>query len=227
MTKPFGMAELEAAAPGRAAPAAARSHGRRGVHRRSEVGDLDIDLVHHMATLGDRPAAHGQGVRARPTWPATPARSCTHHMILKDVWGPGYGAESNYAGLDPRRRKKMGDDEGRLLKTVPGVGYQLEADAHEARERVERIDASRARLYRSGVPSAMTPGVLRDPRSPRSRPMNRRITAPVPSASVGIGREPRAFSKERRPTRISPTTTSPARPRHQRPRSAMVVAVTS
>jgi len=42
------------------------------------------------------------------------------------VWGPGYGAESNYVRVYTHRlRKKMGDEEGRLLKTVPGIGYQL------------------------------------------------------------------------------------------------------
>jgi len=51
---------------------------------------------------------------------------CTHHMILKDVWGPGYGEESNYLRVYTHRlRKKLGDDEGRLLRTVPGIGYQL------------------------------------------------------------------------------------------------------
>jgi len=56
---------------------------------------------------------------------------CTHHMILKDVWGPGYGAESNYVRVYTHRlRKKMGDEEGQLLKTVPGIGYQLVPGAH-------------------------------------------------------------------------------------------------
>ncbi len=56
---------------------------------------------------------------------------CTHHMILKDVWGPGYGAESNDVRVDTHRlRKKMGDEEGYILKTIPGVGYQLVADGH-------------------------------------------------------------------------------------------------
>ncbi len=56
---------------------------------------------------------------------------CTHHMILKDVWGPGYGAESNYVRVYTHRlRKKLGDEEGRILRTVPGIGYQLVADPH-------------------------------------------------------------------------------------------------
>jgi two-component system KDP operon response regulator KdpE len=47
-------------------------------------------------------------------------------MILKDVWGPGYGIESNYVRVYTHRlRKKLGDDNGTMLKTVPGIGYQL------------------------------------------------------------------------------------------------------
>jgi len=50
-------------------------------------------------------------------------------MILKDVWGPGYGVESNYVRVYTHRlRKKLGDDDGHVLKTVPGIGYQLVAD---------------------------------------------------------------------------------------------------
>jgi two-component system KDP operon response regulator KdpE len=56
---------------------------------------------------------------------------CTHHMILKDVWGPGYGAESNYVRVYSHRlRKKIGDDDGHVLKTIPGIGYQLVAEDH-------------------------------------------------------------------------------------------------
>jgi two-component system KDP operon response regulator KdpE len=52
-------------------------------------------------------------------------------MILKDVWGPGYGEESNYVRVYAHRlRKKLGDDDGRLLRTVPGIGYQLVAETH-------------------------------------------------------------------------------------------------
>ena len=55
---------------------------------------------------------------------------CTHHLILKDVWGPGYGEESNYLRVYTHRlRKKLGDEDGTLLCTVPGIGYQLVADA--------------------------------------------------------------------------------------------------
>ena len=48
---------------------------------------------------------------------------CTHHMILKDVWGPGYGAESNYVRVYTHRlRKKLHDDEGRSCAPFPASG---------------------------------------------------------------------------------------------------------
>ena len=107
-----------------------------------EVGELHVDLVHHMATLAGSPLQLTAKEFELLAYLARHAgKVCTHHMILKDVWGPGYGAESNYVRVYTHRlRKKMGDEEGRLLKTVPGIGYQLVPDAHSPRgERVERV----------------------------------------------------------------------------------------
>jgi two-component system, OmpR family, KDP operon response regulator KdpE len=133
VTKPFGMAELEARLRVALRHAAARNDGAQKPTT-LEVGDLDIDLVHHMATLADSPLQLTAKEFELLAYLARHAgKVCTHHMILKDVWGPGYGAESNYVRVYTHRlRKKMGDEEGRLLKTVPGVGYQLVAGAHEA-----------------------------------------------------------------------------------------------
>jgi two-component system, OmpR family, KDP operon response regulator KdpE len=133
VTKPFGMAELEARLRVALRHAAYRSDERQR-STTLEVGDLDIDLVHHMATLAGSPLQLTAKEFELLAYLARHAgKVCTHHMILKDVWGPGYGAESNYVRVYSHRlRKKLGDEEGRLLKTVPGVGYQLVADAHEA-----------------------------------------------------------------------------------------------
>ena len=130
VTKPFGMAELEARLRVALRHAAARNDGEQSTT--FEVGDLDIDLVHHMATLAGSPLQLTAKEFELLAYLARHAgKVCTHHMILKDVWGPGYGAESNYVRVYTHRlRKKMGDEDGRLLKTVPGVGYQLVADDH-------------------------------------------------------------------------------------------------
>jgi two-component system KDP operon response regulator KdpE len=132
VTKPFGMAELEARLR------VALRHGDAAGGSRSEqvqtlkVGDLDLDLVHHMATLAGEPLQLTAKEFELLAYLARHAgKVCTHHMILKDVWGPGYGAESNYVRVYTHRlRKKLGDDDGVVLKTVPGIGYQLLADPH-------------------------------------------------------------------------------------------------
>jgi two-component system KDP operon response regulator KdpE len=130
ITKPFGMAELEARLRVAMRHAAARQQPGTAPSPTTQVGALDIDRVHHMATLG--------GVQLRLTsrefdllsYLALHAgKVCTHHMILKDVWGAGYGEESNYVRVYAHRlRKKLGDDDGTMLKTVPGIGYQLVVD---------------------------------------------------------------------------------------------------
>jgi two-component system, OmpR family, KDP operon response regulator KdpE len=130
ITKPFGMAELEARLR------VAIRHGNGGQADGSDqartiaVGDLTIDVVHHMASLhGDALQLTGREFELLAYLARHAGKVCTHHMILKDVWGPGYGAESNYLRVYAHRlRKKMGDDDGVLLRTVPGIGYQLVAD---------------------------------------------------------------------------------------------------
>ena len=139
VTKPFGMAELEARLRVALRHAAARSDGTDKTAS-LEVGDLDVDLVHHMATLSGEPLQLTAKEFELLAYLARHAgKVCTHHMILKDVWGPGYGAESNYVRVYTHRlRKKMGDEEGQMLKTVPGIGYQLVSDAHSGERRTSR-----------------------------------------------------------------------------------------
>jgi two-component system, OmpR family, KDP operon response regulator KdpE len=133
VTKPFGMAELEARLRVALRHGVARRDGTEGA-RSLHVGDLDIDLVHRMATLSGTDLHLTSKEFELLAYLARHAgKVCTHHMILKDVWGPGYGAESNYVRVYSHRlRKKMGDDDGVILKTVPGIGYQLVPDDHSA-----------------------------------------------------------------------------------------------
>jgi two-component system, OmpR family, KDP operon response regulator KdpE len=128
VTKPFGMAELEARLRVALRHAAARSDGAERPTT-IDVGDLEVDLVHHMATMsGSALPLTAKEFELLAYLARHAGKVCTHHMILKDVWGPGYGAESNYVRVYTHRlRKKMSDEEGLLLKTVPGVGYQLVA----------------------------------------------------------------------------------------------------
>jgi len=133
VTKPFGMAELEARLRVALRHAAAQSDGAERPTT-IDVGDLEVDLVHHMATMsGSALQLTAKEFELLAYLARHAGKVCTHHMILKDVWGPGYGAESNYVRVYTHRlRKKMGDEKGELLKTVPGVGYQLVAGDHPA-----------------------------------------------------------------------------------------------
>ena len=129
VTKPFGMAELEARL--RVALRRRAAHGEEPPSE-LDVGRLHVDLVHHMAELDGRPLDLTAKEFELLAYLARHAgKVCTHHMILKDVWGPGYGAESNYVRVYTHRlRKKLGDEEGKVLKTVPGIGYQLLPESH-------------------------------------------------------------------------------------------------
>ncbi|HVA08465.1 MAG TPA: response regulator transcription factor [Acidimicrobiales bacterium] len=133
ITKPFGMAELEARLRVAIRHDAARTEAGSGPAARIQVGSLYIDLVHHMATVrGAHLALTSREFDFLAYLARHAGKVCTHHMILKDVWGPGYGEESNYVRVYAHRlRRKLGDDEG-LLHTVPGIGYQLTDDAHAA-----------------------------------------------------------------------------------------------
>jgi two-component system KDP operon response regulator KdpE len=132
VTKPFGMAELEARLRVALRHRTARHGEGDEAAQTLQVGDLQVDLVHHMATQnGVQLQLTAREFELLAYLARHAGKVCTHHMILKDVWGPGYGVESNYVRVYTHRlRKKLGDDDGHLLKTVPGIGYQLVANDH-------------------------------------------------------------------------------------------------
>ena len=127
VTKPFSMLELEArirrhlqrheavAAPGAADGSVI------------EVGDLALDLVHHQASVAGDPVALTAREFDLLAYLARHAgKTCTHQMILGHVWGAEYGSESDYLRVYVYRlRRKLGDAEGRRLRTSPGIGYTL------------------------------------------------------------------------------------------------------
>ena len=125
VTKPFGMAELEArirtALRHRSAPTEAPAEPRIA------VGPLNLDLVHRQATVTGRPlelTAKEFDVLAYLARHA--GKTCTHQMLLLAVWGPAYSAEIQYLHAYVHRlRHKLGDDGGSLIVTAPGIGYSL------------------------------------------------------------------------------------------------------
>jgi two-component system, OmpR family, KDP operon response regulator KdpE len=134
VTKPFGMAELEARLRVALRHRAAGSADGAEAAQTLRVGDLEVDLVHHMATRsGAQLHLTAKEFDLLAYLARHAGKICTQHMILKDVWGPGYGVESNYVRVYMHRvRKKIGDEDGHLIRTVPGIGYQLVADEEPA-----------------------------------------------------------------------------------------------
>ncbi|HEV2362315.1 MAG TPA: response regulator transcription factor [Acidimicrobiales bacterium] len=127
VTKPFGMAELEARLR------VALRHGRSD--RSAEpseltAGWLRVDLVHHLAFLRDEEMElTAREFDLLAFLVRHVGKICTHRMILGEVWGPGYGNEAHYLRVFVHRlRKKLGDDSGITIKTDPGIGYRLLVD---------------------------------------------------------------------------------------------------
>src|SRR5450432_352448 len=125
VTKPFGMNELLArlrAATRRAAP---------GVDEPVVVtAGFTIDLAAKRVVLED-----GGDVRLTPTeWQLLEVlarhadRLVSGKQLLQDVWGPGYGTETNYLRVYMAQlRRKLEPDPARprCLITEPGMGYRL------------------------------------------------------------------------------------------------------
>jgi two-component system KDP operon response regulator KdpE len=124
VTKPFGMAELEARI---------RTAIR---HRKPESEEAPITLAAGTISLDVMLLeAHIDGTTIKLTQKEFEVlaflvrhveKVCTHQMILDAVWGTPYAKESQYLHVYINRlRRKIGDAPGLLLKTVPGVGYVL------------------------------------------------------------------------------------------------------
>jgi two-component system KDP operon response regulator KdpE len=94
-----------------------------------EVGELVIDLDKRLVTVG------GQRVQLTPNefdllrvLAQNEGKLMTHPMLLREVWGPAYGAESHYLHVYVSQlRRKLEDDPARprYLLTEPGAGYRL------------------------------------------------------------------------------------------------------
>jgi two-component system, OmpR family, KDP operon response regulator KdpE len=121
--KPVGIDELLArlrAGLRRAAPA-----GEPVV----SVGDLVVDLDKRLVTV------EGEDVHLTPhqfdilrVLAKNEGKLMTHRALLRDVWGPGYGSESNllHVHMSQLRRKIEPDPaRPRYLITEPGAGYRL------------------------------------------------------------------------------------------------------
>ncbi|HEY1824393.1 MAG TPA: response regulator transcription factor [Acidimicrobiales bacterium] len=128
VTKPFSMGELEARIR-----AVLRNRGAESESGPAEIrlDSLTVDLVHHEVHL------HGDSVELTPKEFGVLAylarysgRTCTYQMILRAVWGTGYGDEAAYVHAYVHRlRQKLNDEAGTLIQTSPGVGYSLQPES--------------------------------------------------------------------------------------------------
>ncbi|HEY6708739.1 MAG TPA: response regulator [Actinomycetota bacterium] len=125
VTKPFGVAELMA----RIRVALRHARGADADHPRVvTAGEVTIDLDAKLVTR------NGAAVRLTPieyrlleTLATNAGRLCTHRFLLEQVWGPGYGEQSQYLRVYMANLRKKLDDPAapQLLLTEPGMGYRF------------------------------------------------------------------------------------------------------
>ena len=127
LTKPFGTGELLARLRvARRHAARFRDDAREPVF---EAGDLRVDLGQREVTRA------GEAVHLTPleykllaTLVRHAGKVLTHRQLLKEVWGPGAVAETQYLRVYMAQlRHKIEEDPARpaLLTTETGVGYRL------------------------------------------------------------------------------------------------------
>ncbi|MFI7245901.1 response regulator [Streptomyces qinglanensis] len=129
VTKPFGMDELLArlrAAVRRAEPPAGMPEGAGVIETRTFTVDLAAKKVHR----------DGGDVRLTPTeWHLlevlvrSPGRLVSQKQLLREVWGPSYGTETNYLRVymaQLRRKLEADPSHPRHFVTEAGMGYRFE-----------------------------------------------------------------------------------------------------
>ncbi|MEW1955884.1 response regulator transcription factor [Terrabacter sp. NPDC080008] len=125
VTKPFGVEELLARVR-----AAVRRSGEGGRAIEAVATDrVTLDFADRRATV------EGHDVRLTPTeWRLletlcrTPGHLVSQQDLLRQVWGPSYGRESNYLRVYANQlRRKLESDPSRPvhLLTEPGLGYRF------------------------------------------------------------------------------------------------------
>ncbi len=128
VTKPFGMAELEA----RIRTALRHRNPEPADQPVAEitVGPLDLDFVHHQTAMrGASVDLTAKEFDVLSFLARHAGKTCTHQMILTAVWGTGYGTEAGYLHAYVHRlRQKLGDRSATFIRTVPGIGYSLSPD---------------------------------------------------------------------------------------------------
>ena len=131
LTKPFGIPELLArvrSAMRRANMAHNSSSSDESV---VEAGDVKIDLAHRTVQKNGTEVSLTRTEYELLRYLAMNAgKVLTHRELLREVWGPEYGEETEYLRTFVKQlRRKPEQDPARptLLVTQPGLGYRLTA----------------------------------------------------------------------------------------------------
>ena len=127
MVKPFNPKELVARIRTRLRPAPPQSQDSL------QIGDLTLDVAGHEVKRGDR------RINLTPlefdlllTLASKPQQVFTREMLLEQVWGYHYKADTRLVNVHVQRlRAKVEDDPDnpRIVMTVRGVGYRAGAGA--------------------------------------------------------------------------------------------------
>ncbi len=129
LTKPFGVGELLA----RVKAVLRRSRWTEPPTRQGRLiyADILVDLERHEVI------AHGQEVKLTPTefnlltyLMEHAGKVLLHQAILKNVWGPEYGAETEYLRVyigHLRQKIERDPSKPNYIKTERGIGYRFEA----------------------------------------------------------------------------------------------------
>ena len=94
-----------------------------------EIGDLVVDLGKRAVSAGGKPVhLTPHQYELLRVLAVNKGKLLTHRALLREVWGPGYGSESNllHVNISQLRRKIEPDrTRPRYLLTEPGAGYRL------------------------------------------------------------------------------------------------------
>lgn len=128
LTKPFGVAELQA----RLRTAFRHASSTRVEISSLDVGDLSIDLVARVVRLSDV-QLHLTPLEYKLTvlMMKNAGKVLTHRYLLREIWGPDCSYENHYLRVFVANlRKKIGDNSTspRYILTEPGIGYRFAAE---------------------------------------------------------------------------------------------------
>jgi two-component system KDP operon response regulator KdpE len=93
------------------------------------LGDLVVDLEKRSLTIAGKPVhLTPHQFELLRVLAMNEGKLMTHRALLREIWGPGYGSESNLLHVNVSQlRRKIEPDRARprYLLTVPGAGYRL------------------------------------------------------------------------------------------------------